>query len=120
MRGKFYLCRNCQELLTDQESHLWQIKEDGKLINKKGTWKYSDKKWYINEEGFIEDQDSSEVLGIDGTGVTLEEKMEPINDLQIWTKSEPDKRGWFRFQNPSNQLLLIANTSKKLTIEIIC
>jgi hypothetical protein len=28
VRGKLYLCRNCTDLLTDQESHLWQIKED--------------------------------------------------------------------------------------------
>ena len=89
------------------------------MKNKHGS--YSDNWKYINhylripiegEEGFIEDKDSNQVLGIMDSGnvgvldVVLLNKTLPIKESQKWLRGMADNSGYFSLLNPSTGKVL--------------
>ena len=100
-------------LLTGQ---LWRISEDAILLNGKGNWRYKDyhrKKWTLPDEGemgYVTDQGTNRVLGIDGdnnpgSNVSLQLKENPESLNQMWIKVSKDD-GYFTLENPSSGLFL--------------
>ena len=89
------------------------------MKNKHGSygeyWKYRNHYFIIpieGEEGFIEDKDSSQVLGIiysENVGefdVILQNKTLPIKESQRWFRGMADNSGYFSLLNPSTGKVL--------------
>ena len=70
------------------------------------TWNIPDEK----NEGYIEDLSSGYVLGINKNNgnIELEEKNKPIDDRQIWKRSEKDPAGWYEFSNKQETRKLLS------------
>ena len=97
-----------------------------------GSWKYGGKvkKWKLPDElteGFIEDEESGKVLGVNENindsriEVLFEEKLVPTNKTQIWfrgaTKDIDGYKDVLTLTNSVSEKVLTASTATNLTLK---
>ena len=122
----------------------WKLNKENKLINKEWyrkeldegvhlDWKYGNQEWNIPREGqigFIEVQNSDQVLGVSGPNtamseVDLQKKNNSSSFNQKWLRGkgrdfsffEEVQEVWFTLQIPSSGLYLSVDLIANLTIK---
>ena len=91
----------------------WTSTKDMRVVNHGRSWMYEDLIWSVpneDDEGYIVDQESKKVLGIDGQNclgskVRLQLKENP-GSLQKWKRSTTNEKGFFTLRNLKSGLFL--------------
>ena len=90
------------------------------MINKKnntGDWEHKDKQWYFTEEGYIQDQNSSLVLGLmDGGTASGTKVVLNASDSMKWVKEVVDEDQWFHLKPVNLEKFLTAEDNDLTTV----
>ena len=92
----------------------WTFTKDKRVVNRGTSWMYEDLIWSVpneDDEGYIVDQESKKVLGIDGENclgskVRLQLKENPGSPDQKWERSTTNEKGFFTLRNLKSGLFL--------------
>lgn len=99
---------------------LWKFDIASKqLSSERGLWQYQSNKWVLPAEGTSGNivDSSGDVLdiamneaNIPGSVVTLKNKLDQMNDGQIWLRSQSNSEGCFTLKNQATGKFLTVHT----------
>ena len=119
-----------------QDFQLWNLTEEGYLVDKIGQLPFKDQVWVLPKEGtpgYIESATSKKLLSpksnkkFDQTEAILKAKRrcsnrastsaENVTDSQLWLISPPNNFGWFKIMHKDSGKFLTSSESGKVMIE---